>query len=117
MLGGPCEVPQSRLALLPQLRRRMTADLTRCVLASGLAREISTYGPLVVMVILAITALFLALTLAAERMVETFLLWALFIVPFNAVVPALHPESQNYTAYYGVALLVFAAITLLRRRY
>ncbi len=91
-------------------------DLTNCVLASGLTRELSANGPLVVLVILSITALFLALTLAAERLVETFLLWALFVVPFTAVVPALHPESQNYAAYYAIALFVFAAITILKRR-
>lgn len=91
-------------------------NLTGSVWATGLTRELASNGPFVILVILAIATLFLLVTFAAERLVETFLLWALFVVPFTAIVPALHPKSQNYPAYYAVALVVFVATTILRRR-
>ena len=85
-----------------------------CIVASGLSREITSFGPVLVAALLVGAALIVVLAFTAQRLVETVLLWGLFVVPLTAAVPALHPQSQNYTAYYAVALAAFTGVTLLR---
>ena len=84
-----------------------------CIVASGLSREITSFGPVLVAALLVGAALIVVLAFTAQRLEDRSAL-GLFVVPLTAAVPALHPQSQNYTAYYAVALAAFTGVTLLR---
>ena len=93
----------------------MNATLIPCVLASGLTRELTSSGPVLMVLIVAAVACLVVLTLAAPRLVQAVLLGALFIMPFTSVVPFLHPTSQNYYGYYALALAAFTTVAVLRQ--
>ena len=110
---------KSRLGLATArkgVRRRAGLWIVGSVVAALVEAALLASGHLKFAILFPVAALFVIATLVAPRVVRNVLMVTMFLVPLIVAVSLLHPEANNYLAYYALAIFASSVMILLRRR-